>query len=54
MEQIINWSKVSELLAGNRDSIRVDRYPKKYHNQIEFLKRWEQYLIKEVKLVKGK
>jgi len=47
--EIINWSKVSELLAGNRDSIRANRYPKKFHKQIEFLKRWEQYLIEEVK-----
>ena len=48
MKQIINWSKVSELLAKNRDSIRSDRYPKKYHNKVEFLKRWEQIILKEL------
>ena len=54
MKSIINWSKVSELLANNRDSIREDRYPKKYHKQVEFFKRWEQILIEEVKHHKEK
>lgn len=50
MKSIINWSKVSELLAKNRDSIREDRYPKKYTKTIETLKRWEQNLIKEIEI----
>ena len=49
MSNIINWVKVSKLLAGNKDSIREDRFPEKYRKQIEFLKRWEQILIEEVK-----
>jgi hypothetical protein len=29
-KDIINYSNLSRLLAGNRDSIRQDRYPNKY------------------------
>lgn len=54
INSIINWSKVSELIANNRDSIREDRYAKKYKEQIELLKRWEQFLIKELLLMKNK
>ncbi len=34
---LINWSKVSEHLAGNTDSIRVERIPKKYKEEVEEL-----------------
>lgn len=54
MKTIINWSKVSELLANNRDSIREDRHPKKYKKKVEFLKRWEQIIIKELEHVESK
>lgn len=50
--KLINYTKLSELLAGNKDSIREGRYPNKYHNQIEFIKRWEAYMLEELKHIK--
>ena len=48
-ESIINWSKVSELLANNKDSIRLNRIPNKYKKQVELIKRWEIYILNELK-----
>lgn len=51
---IINWTKVSNLLAGNDGSIRENKYPEKYKKKIEFIKRWEEYLMKELEFIKNK
>lgn len=50
--KLISYSKLSEVLAGNKDSIREGRIPKKYIKQIEFLKRWEAFVIEELKRMK--
>jgi hypothetical protein len=48
---IINYTKVSKLLANNRGSIRENKYPKKYNKKIEFIKRWEAFLLKELEFI---
>jgi hypothetical protein len=50
---LINWSAVSQLLAGNKDSIREHRRPVKYTKQIELIKRYEGYMLKELEQIKG-
>lgn len=52
-KSIINWSAVSDLLANNRDSIRAERFPDKYINRVALIKRFEQYLLQELKETKG-
>jgi len=45
-EKIINWSELSLELAKNSDSIRQNRYPKKYEARIQellyYIRCWEQ------------
>lgn len=53
-KSIINWTKVSNLLAGNDGSVRENKYPERYRKKIEFIKRWEEYLIKELEFIKNK
>lgn len=53
-QSIINWTKVSNLLAGNDGSIRENKYPDKYKNKIEFIKRWEKILLDELKYITEK
>ena len=53
-KSIINWTKVSNLLAGNDGSIREYKYPDKYKKKIEFIKRWEKYLLNELEFIKNK
>ena len=53
MESIINWSAVSRLLAGNGDSIRENRFPQKYKDKIELIKRFERYMREELEQIKG-
>lgn len=38
MENLINWKQVSRTLAGNETSIRKNKCPQKYVNQVETLK----------------
>jgi hypothetical protein len=48
---ILNYTSISKLLAKNKGSIRENKYPTKYKKQIELIKRWEQYLLNELKLL---
>ena len=50
-KSIINYTKVSNLLANNNGSIRENKYPKKYKNKIEFIKRCEAFLLKELDFI---
>lgn len=55
MEQsIINWTKVSELLAGNKTSIRENKFPTKYKKKIEFIKMWEKHLEEILEFIEEK
>ena len=51
---VINWTKVSNLLAGNDGSVRENQYPDKYKKKVEFIKRWEQTLLNELKFIDSK
>lgn len=51
-KSVINWTKVSNLLAGNDGSVRENQYPDKYIKRVEFIKRWEEYLMKELDFMK--
>lgn len=51
---IINWTKVSNLLADNDGSVRENKFPEKYRKKVEFIKRWEEYLMKELEYIKNK
>lgn len=53
-QSVINWTKVSNLLAGNDGSIRENKYPDKYKKKIEFIKRWEKILLDELKHINEK
>lgn len=35
MKDLINWKELSRILAGNEDSIRRNKIPKKYEKQVE-------------------
>ena len=37
MKNLINWKELSRILAGNDDSIRRDKIPKKYEEDVEAL-----------------
>ena len=45
---------IFNLLAGNDGSIRENKYPEKYRKKIEFIKRWEEFLMKELEFIKIK
>ena len=51
-QSIINWSKLSTLLANNSDSIRENRIPEKYKAKVEFILRFEEFMLKELKNIK--
>ena len=37
IDDLINWTKLSEYLANNQTSIRKGKYPKKYEQKIDKL-----------------
>ena len=47
MQELIKWSTLSKMLSGSDNSIRQNKIPKKYEEEvkklIEFLEAWEQW-----------
>jgi len=50
-ESLINWSALSQLLAKNGDSIRQNRIPKKYQEEISTLIYYIECWRKDKKLI---
>jgi len=50
-ESLINWSALSQLLAKNGDSIRQNRIPKKYKEEINTLIYYIECWNKDKKLI---
>lgn len=47
MQELIKWSTLSKMLSGSDNSIRQNKIPKKYEEEvkklIEFLEAWEKW-----------
>jgi hypothetical protein len=47
IEKLIKWNQLSKLLSGSDNSIRENKIPKKYEDDIkklfEFLEAWENW-----------
>ena len=47
MQELIKWSTLSKMLSGSDNSIRQNKIPKKYEEDvkklIEFLEAWEKW-----------
>lgn len=50
-KDIINWSALSEKLAGNRDSIRRNRYPVKYKPTINKLIQFIEWWVEQKEMI---
>ncbi len=50
-ESLINWSALSQLLAKNTDSVRQNRIPKKYKEEINILIYYIECWRKDKKLI---
>lgn len=52
--KLINYSKLSKLLTGKEGNIRANYIPEKHRKAVELVKRWEKYMIEELKALKEK
>lgn len=50
-KDIVNWSALSEKLAGNRDSIRRNRYPSKYNEKINKLIQFVEWWVEQKEMI---
>lgn len=50
-KDIINWSALSEKLAGNRDSIRRNRVPEKYKPTINQLVQFVEWWVDQKEMI---